>query len=166
MNTHPITSDLLPALHRLNQDHALELSSLTLAEFAHVVDRTTYARAVGSEGMLLAFDQSADYDSVNFLWFRERYDTFAYVDRIVISPARRGAGLARQFYEELFDWARDAGLKRVVAEYNSEPLNTESEAFHAKMGFEPLGDMVMEGRGKTVRYVVRELTAETVRSNP
>ena len=157
MKPHPISPDSLPALHRLNQDHALELSSLTLDEFAHVVARTTYARAIGDEGMLLVFDQNADYNSMNFLWFRERYEAFAYVDRIVISPARQGEGLARQFYEDLFDWAREAGLERVVAEYNSEPLNAASEAFHAKLGFEPLSDMVMEGRGKSVRYVVREL---------
>lgn len=157
MKPHPILPDSLPVLHQLNQDHALELSSLTFAEFEHLIARTSYTRSIGAEAMLLVFDQDADYDSVNFLWFRERYETFAYVDRIVISPTRRGQGLARLFYEGLFDWAREAGLKRVVAEYNIEPLNAVSESFHAKMGFEPLSDMVMEGRGKTVRYVVREL---------
>ena len=158
MKPHPISPHSLPALHQLNQDHALELSSLTFDEFTHLVERTSCTRAIGDEAMMLVFDQDADYDSVNFLWFRERYEAFAYVDRIVIAPTRQGRGIARLFYEGLFDWAREAGLERVVAEYNSEPLNVGSEAFHAKMGFVPLSDMVMEGRGKTVRHVVRELT--------
>ena len=157
MKPHPITPDLLPALHRLNQDHALELSSLSFDAFTQVVERTSYARAVGENGMLLAFDQDGDYDSVNFLWFRERYRRFAYVDRVVVGASERGKGRARQFYEGLFDWAREAGLERVVAEYNSEPLNAASQAFHQQMGFEPVGEMEMEGRGKSVRYVVREL---------
>ncbi len=157
MKPHPLSPELLPVLHRLNQDHALELSSLTLEAFTDVVGRSSYARTIGGDGMLLGFDHKADYNSVNFLWFLERYETFAYVDRIVISPSRRGEGFARRFYEDFFDWAREAGLKRVVAEYNSEPFNAASAAFHTKMGFEPIEDMVMEGRGKTVRYVVREL---------
>jgi len=159
MKPHPITPDLLPALHRLNQDHALELSSLTFDEFKHVVERTTYARAIGEDGMLLAFDQDANYDSVNFLWFQKRYARFAYVDRVAVAAVRRGGGRARQFYEGLFDWAREAGLERVVAEFNCAPLNVVSEAFHDRMGFVPLEDMVMEGQGKSVRYVVRELGA-------
>jgi len=127
MKPHSLSLDLLPVLHRLNQDHVLELSSLNLAEFTSVTERASYFRSVGGDGLLLAFDQNADYDSVNFLWFRERYQRFVYVDRIV------------------------------VAEFNCEPLNEVSEAFHSKMGFEPVGEAVLEGRGKSVRYVVRAL---------
>ncbi len=141
----------------------MELSPLSLAAFTDLVGRATYKRAIGGDGMLLGFDHKADYDSANFLWFRERYKAFAYVDRIVISPSRRGEGFARRFYEDFFDWAHGAGLKRVVAEYNSEPFNAASAAFHTKMGFKPIEDMVMEGRGKTVRYVVRELAPHTTR---
>jgi uncharacterized protein len=36
---------------------------------------------------MLAFDQDADYDSPNFLWFRERLARFVYADRVVV---RRG----------------------------------------------------------------------------
>lgn len=157
MKSHPITPDQIPALHQLNQDHALELSSLTLDEFTRLVGSASHARTFDGDGMLLAFHQDADYGSVNFKWFQARYERFFYVDRVVISPSRRGEGLARRFYEDLFQRARDGGHERVVAEFNSEPLNEISEAFHNRMGFEPVGEQVMEGRDKSVRYVVREL---------
>ena len=50
------------------------------------------ARRIGhADALLLAFDQDADYDSPNFLWFRSRYSRFVYVDRIVVAPAAGGA---------------------------------------------------------------------------
>jgi len=157
MKPHPITPDLIPALHRLNQDHALELSSLSLAEFTKSVNNATRARALGPDGLLLTFDQDADYDSTNFLWFRERYEQFVYVDRIVIAPSRRGQGFARLFYEDLFVWAQAAQCPRITAEYNSDPPNPASEAFHTAMGFEPVAEAILAGRGKSVRYVTRPL---------
>lgn len=157
MTPHPITPDLIPALHQLNQDHAVELSSLSLVEFTALVQKAAYARALGSDGLLLTFDQDADYDSQNFLWFRERYERFIYVDRIVISPSRRGQGFARLLYEDLIEWAHGAGYERITAEFNSEPLNLGSEAFHEAMGFQTVGEAALEGKNKSVRYVVRPL---------
>jgi predicted GNAT superfamily acetyltransferase len=158
MTSHPITAALLPALHRLNQDHAVELSSLTAAEFEAMVNDATYARAVGTDGLILTFDRSADYHSPNFRWFCDRYDKFLYVDRIVISPTRRGEGLARALYEGLFEWARDAGYERIVAEYNIDPPNPGSEAFHNAFGFEAVGEATLAESRKQVRYVSRALT--------
>ena len=157
MKPHPITPDLIPALYQLNQEHELELSSLTLDAFTTLIDTATYARSFGDGGMLLSFDQDADYHSVNIEWFRARYARFIYVDRIVVSPTYRGEGLARLFYEDLMQWALSKGHKRIVAEFNSDPLNVISEAFHNRMGFAPLGEAVLEGRGKSVRYVERSL---------
>jgi len=74
-----------------------------------------------------------------------------------VSPTGRGEGLARLFYEDAMEWAASEGHERIVAEYNCEPLNVVSEAFHNRMGFETLGEAVLEGRGKSVRYVVRSL---------
>lgn len=157
MNPHPITADLIAPLHRINQDHAVELSSLSLDEFSALVTSATYSRAVGEGGFMLTFDQSADYRSPNYLWFRERYERFVYVDRIVISAARRGEGLARQLYDDLFAHARDAGAAFIVAEVNSDPPNPGSDAFHAAMGFETVGEARLADRGKSVRYVARAL---------
>ena len=62
-----------------------------------------------ADALLLTFDQAADYDSPNFLWFRERYPAFVYVDRVVVADSARGRGLARALYDDLFAAALDGG---------------------------------------------------------
>lgn len=157
MELQPIATPDLSALHRLNQAHAVELSSLSLSRFAELAGRAFYAKALPPDAFLLAFDESADYDSPNFLWFRERYDRFVYVDRIVVGQARRGEGLARRFYDDLFAEARAKGHTRIVAEVNSDPPNPASDAFHAALGFKVAGEAHLADRGKSVRYLLRDL---------
>lgn len=145
-----------PELLALNNAHRTELSALTAERFAALWRMAFQARRVGvADGLLLAFDQDAGYDSPNFLWFRARYRRFVYVDRVVVAPAARGRGLARQMYEAVFGAARAAGHTIVGCEVNLLPPNPGSDAFHAAMGFAEVG------RGpygeRVVRYLVRGL---------
>lgn len=105
----------------------------------------------------MAFDQDADYDSPNYLWFRERYPRFVYVDRIVVDPAMRKRGLANHLYDDLFRMAKDAGHDRIVCEVNTDPPNPASDAFHAALGFVEVGHASIHGGTKTVRYLSRSL---------
>lgn len=115
-------------------------------------------RVGDADALLLAFDQDAAYDNPNFNWFKARYPRFVYVDRIVVSAAARGRGLARALYRDLF--ARAAGYERVVCEVNADPPNPASDAFHAALGFEAVGSARLPGTDKTVRYFSRPLALE------
>lgn len=146
------------ALLALNNDHALELSWLTTEALAKLVAEAFVARRVGvADALLLAFDQDAPYDSVNFLWFRKRFERFVYVDRVVVADAARGRGLARRLYDDLFAVARAAGHERIVCEVNADPPNPASEAFHAALGFAAVGAAAIHGGKKTVTYLERGL---------
>jgi predicted GNAT superfamily acetyltransferase len=82
-------SPLAEALLTLNNRHAEELSWLTPERLTHLVGQAFFSRRIGQiEAFLLAFDQQADYDSPNFLWFRNRYPRFVYIDRIVVAVLR------------------------------------------------------------------------------
>jgi predicted GNAT superfamily acetyltransferase len=144
----------------LNNAHAVELSWLEAPRFAELIARAFFARRIGSAAFLLAFDQNADYDSPNFLWFRARYRRFVYVDRVVVSPEHRGRGYARQLYEDLFDQARRRGHDQIVCEVNTQPPNPASDAFHARLGFAEVGRAVLPGGAKTVRYLRRALSGD------
>ena len=97
------TTRLASALLALNNEHEAELSWLAPERLPHLVRQAFCARRVGQiDAFLLAFDQDADYGSPNFLWFRERYPRFVYVDRIVVAARSRGRGLARLLYRDLF----------------------------------------------------------------
>jgi predicted GNAT superfamily acetyltransferase len=142
-----------PALLALNNEHAAELSWLEPDSLTRLLGRSFYARRIGeAEAFIIAFDQDADYDSPTFQWFRGRYPRFVYVDRIVVAKAARGRGHARRLYGALFEQAREAGHTVITCEVNSEPPNPVSDAFHAGLGFVEVGDAVIHGGKKTVRY--------------
>lgn len=163
MHTHRITDlardrGLPPPLLALNNEFAQELSLLSPEKAAHLVREAFMACAIGeADALLLAFDQDAAYENPNFGWFKPRFDRFVYIDRVVVSPAMRGRGLARALYQALFTRAASSGHSRVVCEINFEPPNPGSDTFHASLGFEQVGLAALPAAGKTVRYFSRPL---------
>eukprot|EP01042_Synura_sphagnicola_P034857 gene34857-44686_t len=94
-----VPSPLLDLLHALNERHARELSSVSRARFEALISASTKAEYVGDgEGFLISFDETSDYDGLNFLWFKARYPRFVYVDRVVIGESLRGQGFAKALY--------------------------------------------------------------------
>jgi predicted GNAT superfamily acetyltransferase len=151
--------ELPKALLDLNNDHAVELSLLDAGRLERMVDGAFAARRVGqADALLITFDQDADYESPNFLWFRDRYERFVYVDRVVTAVAARGRGLAGQLYRDLVEQARAAGHQLIVCEVNSDPPNPGSEAFHRNFGFTPVGEALLPN-GKTVTYLAFRIEA-------
>ena len=143
----------------LNNSHARELSWLEPERLDHLVREAFYARRIGDlDAFLIAFDQDARYDSPNFLWFRQRYPRFVYVDRIVTAASARGRGYAQQLYFDLFERAARASHERVACEINLSPPNPGSDAFHAALGFAEVGSAAIHGGAKTVRYLARALS--------
>lgn len=148
------------ALLALNNAHAEELSLLTPSAMAALVGRSFLALHAGDDAFLIALDQESGHDSPNFLWFRERFDRFVYVDRVAVAPHARGRGLAKALYDELVERARAAGHDRIVCEVNLDPPNPASHAFHVALGFDAIGSARL-GNGKTVRYYARLLQDKT-----
>ena len=154
----PIAADDRDTALALNNQYAVDLSWLDEAQLDHLLAQSFLACKIGAlEALLLTFDQDADYDSPNFVWFRERYARFVYVDRVVTDERARGHGHARRLYQHLFEAARAAGHTVVACEINCEPPNPISHAFHAALGFREVGGAVIHGGAKTVRYFVKNL---------
>lgn len=107
-------------------------------------------------GFLIAMGPGAAYDSPNFLWFRERYDSFLYIDRIVVAGARRGGGLGRVFYADLQSYA-EVRVPRIACEVFLEAGTDTALLFHGTFGFIEAGQQVMPGIGQRVSLLVKEL---------
>ena len=153
----PLRAATMPLL-ALNNAHATELSPLALADFDRLIQTSFFAAALeDGAAFLIAFDQTAAYDSPNFLWFRERYDRFVYVDRVVTSLLARGKGHAKALYANLFERAKRDGHSRFVCEVNLIPPNPASDAFHAALGFAEVGRAPIHDGTKTVRYLLRSI---------
>jgi uncharacterized protein len=137
----------------LNALHEVETSPLTTDSLQKMRDGAFHwaTADAGKDGYLICFDQDADYDSPNFLWFKSRYAKFIYIDRVVVAPHARGRGLARSFYNDLITKARTAGHDFIFCEINSEPPNPGSAAFHTAIGFTEVGTAKISSK-KTVSY--------------
>src|SRR5580698_1255525 len=143
----------------LNNEHAQETSALDDSGLTALLDMAFYARGVdrGATAFLIALDHNASYGSPNFMWFKAAHASFVYIDRIIVSSSARGRGIARLLYDDLFTAARNAGYDRVVCEVNIDPPNLGSEAFHAAMGFERVGEATIHSGTKIVRYLEKAL---------
>lgn len=93
-------------------------------------------------GFLIAVSHDANHDSSNFLWFRERYDRFLYIDRIVIASARRSVGVGRMFYGDVQSFA-EVRYPHLAAEVFIETGSHPALIFHGSFGFREVGQHVM-----------------------
>lgn len=90
-------------------------------------------------GFLLAMREHTPYENENYCWFAGRYPKFVYIDRIVIAPEFAGQAIGTALYRDLFAYARTSGVSIIGCEYNIDPPNLLSKAFHAKFGFREMG---------------------------
>jgi predicted GNAT superfamily acetyltransferase len=145
------------SLLSLNDQNVRETSALDAGKLARMIAAARVATVAGpGAAFLLVFDQDADYDSDNFLWFRERFDSFLYIDRVIVGEAHRRLGLGRLLYEDLFRRAERLGFRRIGCEVNIRPPNPVSDAFHARLGFAEVGKGTIGDGSKSVRYLMRD----------
>jgi predicted GNAT superfamily acetyltransferase len=144
---------------QLNNAHAQETSELDLVRLTTLLGMACYAKGIdqGKTAFLIALDHTAPYQNPNFAWFKRAYQSFVYIDRVVVAESVRGQGIARLLYEDLFAYARSARVHRIVCEVNSEPPNPASDAFHLAMGFDKVGQAVLYNGAKIVNYFAKNL---------
>jgi len=145
----------------LNQREVPHLGTETWDEFQRLCSISACRRlaTAGSEpaGFLLGMTLDADYDSPNFLYFRERYTRVLYVDRIAVAASVRKVGVGASLYRDAERFARGAGLHALCCEVNLQPPNPGSMAFHVRLGFSQVGEQL--AHGKTVAMLVRQVGA-------
>lgn len=131
------------AIVALNAESVRFTSPMDHARLQALHAQAAYHRVVESDGavvaFLLALREGAAYDSPNYRWFARRYPRFLYVDRIVVAAARQGLGLGARLYEDLIAFATVSGVTPLTCEFDSDPPNPASAAFHARFGFREVG---------------------------
>lgn len=132
-----------PAILALNAESEHFLSPMSAARLAHLHAEAAYHRVVEVDAQvaafLLAFREGADYDSPNHRWFKERYASFLYIDRVVVAAAHRGKRFGAALYEDVFALAVEHGVATVTCEFDVDPPNEISQRFHARFGFREVG---------------------------
>ena len=149
--------DLVLALNNAAGPGILPMDAAKLHFFWENADYFRVAEKDGLlAGFLVAVSQDAPHDSPNFLWFRERYPQFLYIDRIVIASTRRGAGVGRVFYGDVQSFA-EVRVPRIAAEVFLESSSHPALLFHGSFGFREVGQHLMAGPGLRAAMLVKEL---------
>lgn len=124
----------------LNAACVPEVGPLDEAKLDRLVAWAAWFRVVEVEGRIVGFlvglVEGTPYESPNYGWFAERHDQFAYVDRVAIDEAQRGAGWGPALYRDFEAWVRENGRTLLCAEVNTEPPNPRSLRFHDLFGFD------------------------------
>jgi len=155
------TPDDFPAILALNAESVHFLSPLEVKRLRHLHAQAAYHRVIEHDGriaaFLLAFREGADYDSPNYRWFAQQYPHFLYIDRIVVADTARGLGFGAQLYDDILAFASATNAARLTAEFDVEPPNPVSAAFHQRYGFREVGTQWIGGGKKQVSLQAREL---------
>ena len=150
----PADHDDVLALNERHQHLTAPMDADRLRHLAAVGAVEVFREGDRFAGFVVTVTSGAAFDSENFAWFAERFDTFTYLDRIVVHEEARRRGLAARVYDAVE--ARTALTAPLLAlEVNIDPPNDASLAFHAGRGFEPVGERFIVDH--TVAMMVKRL---------
>lgn len=154
MRLRPAEAGDFDAVLALNHESERFLSPLARDGLERLHAQADLHQVLEDAGMVVAFllalREGTVYDSPNYRWFADRYARFLYIDRVVVSSVRHGRGLGRRLYERAFAHATETTVPVVTCEYDVEPPNPASEAFHKRFGFVEVGRQAVAGGRKRV----------------
>lgn len=152
----PMTHDDLSAVARINAESVPEVGEADAAMLADLSAMSTLSlvaerHGVEVVGFCIVLPPGADYASPNYAYFEERYDDFAYLDRIAVDAAHRGNGVGAALHAGI-----EAGTTAdlVALEINVVPPNEASMRFHERLGFVEV-DRLETRPGKIVSLQIR-----------
>ena len=150
----PATPSDCAALLDLNLESERFLSPLSAEGLERLLAQAELSEVLDDAGQVVAFvlalREGRAYDSDNYRWFKERYERFLYVDRVVVTASRQGRGLGRTLYEAVFAHAAKTRVPVDTCEYDIDPPNPASARFHQRFGFAEVGRQCVAGGRKWV----------------
>ena len=143
---------------KLNQAAIDATAPMDLAQLQQLHAWSDYHKVVTHEAQVVAFllvlSAGKEYQSLNYRWFDDHYDSFLYVDRIVVDESFTGMKIGSLLYQDLFAEAKNRDIKVITCEYNIKPLNTVSQSFHQRFGFNEVATLWLNGDTKQVSLQV------------
>ena len=145
----------------LNQAAIHATAAMDLAHLKQLNGWSDYHKVVTHKDQVVAFllvlSPGKPYQSLNYHWFNDHYDSFLYVDRIVVDGAFIGMKIGSQLYDDLFDVAQILGVENITCEYNIKPLNRTSQLFHQHFGFTEVATQWLDNETKQVSLQVAKI---------
>lgn len=157
--SHVTAADLDDVL-ALNEACVPHVNSLDLEALQWFFANAPYFSQVRASGRLAGFliglGPGLDYASPNYRFFSDRFETFAYVDRVAVAADSRQLGVASALYEDYAETLRGA-VPVMTCEVNLEPPNPSSMSYHKRQGFTCVATQETEGGRKKVALMEKWL---------
>lgn len=151
----------LDAVLALNNAAGPGIVPISTDRMRHLYEVARYFRVAIHDGQLAGFlvglSPEADYDSPNFLWFRQHHADFLYIDRIVVDSRFRRHGIGRVFYADVLSFA-EVRYPLLCCEVFIEPRDDVSLVFFGTNGFNEVGQQLLPN-GRRVSLMVKEMKA-------
>ena len=135
----------LELIHKWNESTVPKVNSLTFEEFRLQSINCTFSYIQYSTdslpvGFIFLYDEKTKYDSLNYLYFKNRHHKFLYVDRIIITEEHQKKGYGQQLYDFVIETHKP---NIFCCEVNITPPNKQSLSFHQKYGFKEIGQQTV-----------------------
>ena len=138
-NIEQLSSDLSDNILKLNELNKPALGAIiNLDNLIKLYNQSAFVICVFKSKILTSFaivmDESSTYKSPNYLYFKNKFPKFLYVDRIAVTQKHQRKGIGSLIYSEIFQ----LGIKMnapICCEVNTKPLNQKSLNFHKKNNF-------------------------------
>ena len=151
--------DLLEII-RINECAIPAVNSVTETEFNWFYENALYFKKVLNldeiVGFLLVLPENLQYKSLNYQWFSNHYQNFAYIDRIVVIKNCKRKGIGAALYSDL-EKSLDESIQLITCEFNLKPANEESKNFHQKLNYKSVGKQFTENNRKQVSLMIKRL---------
>mgnify|MGYP001948677673 CR=1 FL=1 len=146
-------------LLKINEEFVHWLAPMDKAKLEWVLSKATYARQIDdARAVLIGYPSGVDYpDHWNLTWLKQHFKNFFYIDRVIVDAEAHGKGYGRRLYDDITDFARDAGHTYLCCEVNTLPNNPNSHKFHIAQGFTAYGEQIFPTGEKAVRYYGKRL---------
>lgn len=135
------------------------LSPLDADRLDWLLSIATYKRQIdNAQAVLFGYAHDADYpDHKNMTWLSKHVENYFYIDRIIVDPSAQGKGYAKSLYQDIENFAREAGYAHMACEVNTKPDNPKSHKFHLAMGYESIGEENYPNYNAILRYYIKKI---------
>ena len=152
------TKNDLKSILSLNQESIPAVSSSNIEMMKHFLIICDYFKVCKINGEIIGFLNallpSKEYKSEHYQWFNNKYDSFIYIDRIIINQSHQNQGYGTVFYNDLINSVNSTSLD-IACEIHTKPYNKQSINFHKKYGFKQVGSKNINIK-KSVIYMIYE----------
>jgi uncharacterized protein len=156
------TPDQLATVANMNNSAGPTIFNVEIGLFEYFQRHADYFRIAMVDdqpaGFLIALMPGHDYGSPNYRYFCQRFQSFLYIDRVVVDKRFRGSGVGKVIYADLLSFAEQRA-ERLTCEVSIEPKDEVAMLFHGTLGFREVGQQVVAERNIRVALLAQELPA-------